>query len=92
MAVCTISWYGGAGFLHVRRNVYQSMIEKLTLPVCNEHANRPMYPSFQPMVRTAPGKTGKAESRLGESRHIDEPLRKGHWYLAEDYAFCLRAG
>ncbi len=84
--------YGGAGFLHVRCNVYQLMIEKLSLPVCNEHANRPMWPFFQPMIRMAPRKQGDAESRLGESRHIDAtPPRQGHWYLAEDYAFCHRA-
>lgn len=72
--------YGGTGFLHVRRNVYETMIEKLSLPVCNEHANRPMWPFFQPMIRTAP------------ARSADEMQpRKGHWYLAEDYAFCHRA-
>ena len=35
--------YGGTGFLHVRRPVYETMIEQLGLPVCNEHANRPMF-------------------------------------------------
>ncbi len=72
--------YGGTGFLHVRRSVYETMIEKLSLPVCNEHANRPMWPFFQPMIRTAPA----------QSANETEP-RKGHWYLAEDFAFCYRA-
>ena len=72
--------FGGTGFLHVRRNVYETMIEKLSLPVCSQHANRPMWPFFQPLIRTAPARTADKT----------EP-RKGHWYLAEDYAFCHRA-
>ena len=42
--------YAGAGFLHVRREVYQNIQEKLALPVCNERFGRPMVPFFQPMV------------------------------------------
>ena len=62
--------YAGAGFLHVRREVYFTMQAKLGLPVCNEGFGRPMIPFFQPLVR---------------------PLDAGHWYLAEDFAFCERA-
>jgi hypothetical protein len=62
--------YSGAGFLHVRREVYRTIQEQLALPVCNEHLGRPMVPFFQPMIR---------------------PIDGGHWYLAEDYAFCERA-
>jgi len=62
--------YAGAGFLHVRREVYLTIQEKLGLPVCNEGFGRPMIPFFQPLVR-----------------QLDE----GHWYLAEDFAFCERA-
>lgn len=61
--------YAGAGFLHVRREVYQHMQINLNLRVCNERFGIPMLPYFQPMVRED-----------GD----------GHWYLAEDYAFCER--
>ncbi len=72
--------YGGTGFLHVRRHVYETMIEKLSLTVCNEHAGRPMWPFFQPLIRSAPA----------QAANETEP-RPGHWYLAEDFAFCHRA-
>ena len=75
--------YGGTGFLHVRRAVYETLIEKLELPVCNQHAGRPLWPFFQPLVRSAPRKVAAA---------TDSDIRRtGHWYLAEDYAFCHRA-
>lgn len=75
--------YGATGFLHVRREAYQTMIDTLSLPVCNEHSRCPMWPFFQPMIRTAPGKTGIAAD--------SDASRKGHWYLSEDYAFFHRA-
>lgn len=62
--------YAGAGFLHVRRDVYFTIQGQLGLPVCNEGFGRPMIPFFQPLVR---------------------PHENGHWYLAEDFAFCERA-
>ena len=78
--------YGGTGFLHVRRAVYETLIQNLELPVCNQHAGRPLWPFFQPLVRSAPRKVGVGRTGLGESGDF-----KGHWYLAEDYAFCHRA-
>lgn len=71
--------YGGTGFLHIRRVVYETMIEKLSLPKCNEHRGRPLWPFFQPTIRPAPRPSQ------------DQPAPPGHWYLAEDYAFCHRA-
>lgn len=64
--------YVGAGFLHVRREVYLTIQEKLNLPMCNERfkTESPVLPFFHPMVY---------------------PCDDGHWYLAEDYAFCERA-
>lgn len=41
----------GTGFLHVRREVYETIQQQLALPVCNEHFGSPMVPFFQPMVR-----------------------------------------
>ncbi len=75
--------YGGTGFLHVRRVVYETIATQLELPVCNEHAGRPMRPFFQPLIRSAP--------RKGLATTEGDAPRTGHWYLAEDYAFCHRA-
>ncbi len=62
--------YAGAGFLHVRRDVYLTIQRRLRLPMCNERFRSPMIPFFHPMLHTC---------------------EDGHWYLAEDYAFCERA-
>ncbi len=85
--------YGGTGFLHIRRSVYDMMIDRLGLPVCNEHAKRPMWPFFLPMVRTAPLLKAASTSSMENTTEIAPPLdnKKGHWYLAEDFAFCHRA-
>jgi hypothetical protein len=43
--------YAGTGFLHVRREVYWAMQNRLKLPVCNElFPGRPIIPFFQPMT------------------------------------------
>lgn len=85
--------YGGTGFLHVRRSVYETIIQQLGLPVCNEHAMRPLWPFFLPLVRTAPATTGGVNVGGGNEAHVEATrlIRKRHWYLAEDYAFCHRA-
>ncbi len=48
---------------------------------------RPLFrtplPIPQPLVRSAPRKVGEATDK--------DVRRTGHWYLAEDYAFCHRA-
>jgi len=62
--------YAGAGFLHVRRGVYEAIHRQLALPVCNARFGRPLVPYFLPLLQ--------AEG-------------DGHWYLAEDFAFCERA-
>jgi hypothetical protein len=62
--------YAGAGFLHIRREVYLTMQQRLALPMCNERFRIPLIPFFHPMLHEC---------------------EDGHWYLAEDYAFCERA-
>jgi hypothetical protein len=42
--------YTATGFLHVRREVYETIQRELKLPVCNERFGKPMVPYFQPMV------------------------------------------
>lgn len=43
--------YAGAGFLHVRREVYLAVQRKLSLPITNERFGHPMIPFFLPMIR-----------------------------------------
>lgn len=43
--------YVGAGFLHVRREVYSTIQQRLELPMCNEKFGRPMIPFFLPVTR-----------------------------------------
>jgi Polysaccharide pyruvyl transferase len=47
--------YAGAGFLHIRREAYDTITRSLSLPVCNQHTPRPLWPFFQPLVRSWKG-------------------------------------
>jgi hypothetical protein len=68
--------YAGTGFLLVRREAYETIRRELQLPLCNERfGGRPMVPYFQPMSHIESVGSGTG----------------GHWYLAEDFAFCERA-
>ncbi|MDA1053774.1 MAG: sulfotransferase [Planctomycetota bacterium] len=68
--------YAGTGFLLVRREAYETIRRELQLPLCNERfGGRPMVPFFQPMSHPDATDSGIT----------------GHWYLAEDFAFCERA-
>jgi len=42
--------YAGAGFLHVRREVYLTIQRELRLPMCNERFRTPMAPFFYSML------------------------------------------
>jgi hypothetical protein len=42
--------YSGTGFLHVRREVYETIEQRLELPTCNLGFGSPMVPYFQPMI------------------------------------------
>lgn len=43
--------YAGTGFLHVRRQVYMDIFQKLRLPTCNERFSRLFIPFFAPLIR-----------------------------------------
>ncbi len=65
--------YAGAGFLHVRREVYETIRRNLGLPLCNGQFGRPMVPFFMPMIvpweppsPPAPLPKGRGETRTGE--------------------------
>lgn len=70
--------YAAAGFMHVRRDTYLAIKEKLSLPTCNLRFGSGVTPYFQPMIINDP-------KRDRQSKQDD------YWYLAEDYAFCERA-
>lgn len=42
--------YAATGFLHVRREVYTTIHQRLELPVCNSWFGRPTIPFFLPML------------------------------------------
>ena len=42
--------YAATGFLHVRREVYTAIHQRLELPVCNAWFGRPTIPFFLPML------------------------------------------
>lgn len=42
--------YAATGFLHVRREVYETIHSQLQLPICNRQFKKPMIPFFQPLV------------------------------------------
>lgn len=42
--------YAAAGFLHVRREAYEIIQEKLSIPVCNRGFSSEMIPFFQPVI------------------------------------------
>jgi hypothetical protein len=67
--------YAATGFLYTRREVYETIRERLALPVCNTRFGRGFVPYFQPMVVPDGEEDGKPRS----------------WYLGEDFAFSERA-
>ena len=47
--LCEIN-YAGFGFVHTRRQLYETVIAQLKLPQCNERFGAPIYPFFLPML------------------------------------------
>jgi hypothetical protein len=69
--------FAAAGFLHVRREAYELIRERLKLPLCNTRFGRGNWPFFMP---------GAFENVEGDSA-----AGSSHRYLTEDYAFSHRA-
>jgi hypothetical protein len=67
--------YAAAGFLHVRREAYETIRDRLQLPLCNTRFGRGLWPFFQ--------------SYVVEDAELGDKIR--HRYLTEDFAFCHRA-
>ncbi len=91
--------YAATGFLHVRREVYETIEQKLQLPKCNLGFGKAMVPWFQPMVVQQP--TFETSIALPKNPVLQvtpvfevtapaEIPTPAPWYLAEDYAFSER--
>lgn len=77
--------YAATGFLHVRREVYETMQQRLKLPVCNQRWNRPMVPFFQPMVQTEDW----GDWYLAEDFAFSERARRSGFRIMADTSFRL---
>ena len=68
--------YAGAGFLHVRREVYETIRRNLGLPLCNGQFGRPMVPFFMPMIVPWEPPSPPAPLPKGEGRQEREKGRE----------------
>ena len=75
--------YAACGFLHVRREVYEAIRDRLNLPLCNTRFGRGSWPFFQPLV------VPEIQVRIGGDGRAEHTIR--HRYLTDDFAFCHRA-
>jgi hypothetical protein len=98
--------YAGAGFLHVRREVYEAVQRTCELPECNLEFGKGMIPWFMPMIADPQHGFADVSSRetlklpdneairlvrvFAQPDESSRAVRMRPWYLAEDYAFCER--
>lgn len=68
--------YAAAGFLHVRREVYEAVQRVAELPICNARFDKPVVPYFLPMIVS------------DVNTQAAPPDAK--WYLPEDFSFSER--
>lgn len=80
--------YAAAGFLHVRKEAYETIRDRLKLPLCNTRFGRGNWPFFHPQA------VAEEEARVQGSGTQRVPgVQEGtaanttHRYLTEDYAF-----
>lgn len=78
--------YAATGFLHTRREVYETMQKRLELPTCNESFGRPMVPYFLPLIVSRDGKPWY----LGEDFSFCERARQCAFPIMADTTFRLR--
>src|SRR5437762_5854992 len=79
--------YAAAGFLYVRREAYETIRDKLKLPLCNTRFGRGCWPFFQPYW-IEEQKSGVGDQ---ESEATNAAAKVRHRYLTDDFAFCERA-
>jgi hypothetical protein len=78
--------YAAGGFNLVRRNVYETVAEKLALPVCNKGFGAPTVPYYLPMLRD----TEKGPWYLGEDYAFCERARQAGFSIMADTSIRLR--
>lgn len=78
--------YAATGFLHVRREVYQAVLETLQLPICNERFAHPMIPFFHPMLH----EIEDGRWYLAEDFAFSERVRRSGFKIHADTAIRLR--
>jgi hypothetical protein len=77
--------YAGAGFLYTRREVYETIRDKLALPACNARFGRMFHPYFQPLVIP----DGDGHWYLGEDYAFCERARRVGFELVADTTIRL---
>jgi hypothetical protein len=75
--------YAAAGFLHVRREAYDAIRERLAMPMCNQRFGRGIWPFFLPLPVEEDASTQGAVGRPAPN--------VCHRYLTDDFAFSHRA-
>jgi hypothetical protein len=84
--------YAAVGFMLVRREAYETIRDKLKLPLCNTRFGRGAWPFFQPFWVEQEEGVGSRESGVGRQETGDRGQGTArHRYLTDDFAFCERA-
>lgn len=77
--------YAATGFLHVRREVYEAIQQKLELPTCNIPSGRPIVPYFLPLLAPIDGSL----FYLSEDYSFCERARQAGFKIIADTAIRL---
>lgn len=77
--------YAATGFLHVRREVYDTIQNRLSLPLCNTRWKNPMLPFFQPMIHQEPW----GSWYLAEDYAFCERVKQAGFQIFADPSFRL---
>lgn len=72
--------YAGTGFLHTRREVYETIAHHEKLPVCNERFGSAITPYFQPLIIP----DGSGHWYLGEDFAFSERARRSGFQVMAD--------
>jgi hypothetical protein len=79
--------YAGTGFLHVRREVYETVERKLSLRTCNAGFGAPMVPYFMPLIADDPQ---LGACYLAEDYAFSERVRQAGYQIFADTTIRLR--
>ena len=79
--------YAGTGFLHVRREAYETIRERQSLPLCNLAFGNGMVPYFLPMILNHPE---RGPWYLAEDYSFSERARRSGFQIMADTTIRLR--